>query len=386
MSGPVANERGAEPDAAGKAKLRYLLDTYLDWAKGEALPIHAAVALDLLAVETQPWKRLGPGVRGAFVHLAGRGDFCALQVIEIEPGGRTSWQKHMFDEVFYVLAGTGSTTVEIEKGKALDFEWGPRALFSPPLNCPFRLYNGSGRETVRLALGTNLPFLMNVFRKEAFLFDNPWRFPERIGRDAYYAGEGDFLPLKPGKHMWETNFVPDLGGFSLPEWEARGAGSRNIKFILADSAMHAHTSEMPVGTYKKAHRHGPGAHVFAVTGSGYTLMWMEGEAELERHEWRHGWVFAPPEDMFHQHFNTGTEPARYLALSLGSHRYPVLARKVARKENPELAIKDGGLQLDYEDQDPRIHRIWLAEMKKAGLQSRMGKYFDEAKIAAEAGA
>jgi hypothetical protein len=30
MSGPVANERGAEPDAAGKAKLRYLLDTYLD--------------------------------------------------------------------------------------------------------------------------------------------------------------------------------------------------------------------------------------------------------------------------------------------------------------------------------------------------------------------
>ena len=163
--------------------------------------------------------------------------------------------------------------------------------------------------------------------------------------------------------MWETNFVPDLGAFSLPEWEARGVGSRNIKFILADSAMHAHTSEMPVGTYKKAHRHGPGAHVFAVTGTGYSLMWMDGESHLERHEWRHGWVFAPPEDMFHQHFNTGTTPARYMALSLGSHRYPVLARKVARKQDPERAIKDGGLQLDYEDQDPRIHRIWLAEMK-----------------------
>jgi oxalate decarboxylase/phosphoglucose isomerase-like protein (cupin superfamily) len=379
----VATDTRLEPQAADKARLRYLLDTYLDWCRAQSLPIVESVAVDLLAIETAPWRQLGPGVRGAFVHLAGRGDFCALQVIDIEPGGRTAWQKHLYDEVFYVLTGHGSTTVEIAKGKPLDFEWGPRALFSPPLNCPFRLFNGSGRETVRLVVATNLPFLLNVFRSERFLFDNPKSFPERVGRDAYYAGEGDFLPLKPGKHMWETNFVPDLGSFSLPEWEARGAGSRNIKLILADSAMHAHSSEMPVGTYKKAHRHGAGAHVFAVTGSGYTLMWNEGDSEFERHEWRHGWVFAPPEDMFHQHFNTGAEPARYLALSLGSHRYPVLARKVARKENPEASIKEGGLQLDYADQDPRIHRIWLAEMKKAGLDSRMGKYFDEAKIAAE---
>jgi mannose-6-phosphate isomerase-like protein (cupin superfamily) len=365
------------------AKLRYLIDTYLDWTKGQGIPIVEGVAVDLNQVATMPWARLGGDCRAAFVHLRGRGAFVALQVIELPPGAATDMGRHLYDEVFYVLSGTGSATIELGNERKTSFEFGPRALFSPPLNTPFRLFNASGREPARLVCASNLPFLMNVFRNERFLFDNTFPFPDRIGRDAYFAGEGDFLPLKPGKHMWETNFVPDLGALDLPEWETRGAGSRNIKIILADSAMHAHTSEMPVGTYKKGHRHGPGAHVFAVTGSGYTLMWNEGDTDFERHEWRHGFVFAPPDGMFHQHFNTGREPARYLAISLGSHRYPVLERKVKRKTAPEVSVKDGGIQIDYADQDPRIHQIWLKELHQAGVPSRMGKYFDEARIAGE---
>jgi mannose-6-phosphate isomerase-like protein (cupin superfamily) len=369
--------------AADTAALRYLIDTYLDWSKQQGVPVIEGVAVDLNEVETAPWHRLGGGCRSAFVHLRGRGDFVSLQVIEIPPGGRTDLQRHMFDEVFFVLSGNGSATIETGDGSSRSFEWGPRSLFSPPLNAPYRLFNASGDKPARLAVASDIAFLMNVFRNEAFLFDNRVPFPGRLGRESWYSGEGEFLPLAPGKHMWETNFVPDLGAFELPEWEARGAGSRNLKIILADSAMHAHTSEMPVGTYKKGHRHGPGAHVFAVTGSGYTLMWKEGDAEFERHEWRHGFVFAPPDGMFHQHFNTGPEPARYLAVSLGSHRYPVLARKVERKNRPEASVNEGGIQIDYADQDPRIHRIWLQELARTGVSSKMGKYFDEASIRKE---
>ncbi|MBX9773723.1 MAG: hypothetical protein K2Y71_04845 [Xanthobacteraceae bacterium] len=357
-----------------------MADTYRDWMARQGIPIVEAVAVDLNTVETAPWPRLGAGARAAFIRLRGRGDFVGLQVIELPPASATDWARHLYDDVFYVLSGHGSTVIDAGAGRTHSFEWGPRALFAPPLNTPYRLFNVSGTEPLRLVSANDLPFLLNVFRSEDFLFDNPFPFPQRMGRQGYFAGDGDFLPIKPGKHMWETNFVPDLASLTLPEWEARGAGSRNIKIILADSSMHSHTSEMPVGSYKKGHSHGPGAHVFAVTGSGYTLMWYEGDAEFERHEWQHGFVFAPPEGMLHQHFNTGPEPARYLAISMGSHRYPVLGHKLKLKQAPDASIQEGGAQINYEDQDPRIHEIWLRELAATGVASRMGKYFDEERI------
>jgi mannose-6-phosphate isomerase-like protein (cupin superfamily) len=363
--------------------LRYLIDSYLDWARREGVPIVEGIGVDLFSVPMAPWPRYGDGVSGALVHLAGRGDFVGLQVIELVPGARTPVMRRQFDEVYCVLSGHGSARIEAQDGAA-SFEWGPRALFSPPLNAPYTLFNGSGVEPARLVCASNLPFAMNFFRNERFLFDCPFDFPDRTGPKKYFAGEGDFLSLSAGKHMWEANFVPDLGSFALPEWEARGAGSRNIKIILADSPMHAHVSEMPVGAYKKAHRHGPGAHVLALTGSGYTLLWREGDEQFERHEWRFGYAFAPPDGVFHQHFNTGREPARYLAASLGSHRYPVLTRKIVRKTAPDASIRDGGLQIDYADQDPRIHRMWLADLAGSGVASSMGRYFDEDAIRSEA--
>lgn len=372
----------AYPATIDNRALRYLIDSYVDWADAQGIPVIQAIGVDLFRVETAPWPSLGAGVRAAFVHLAGRGDFVSLLVIDLPPGGKTEVARHLFDEVFFVLSGHGGAQVQIGGGASASFEWGPRSLFSPPLNAPYRLFNGSGAEPARLVCASNLPFAMNFFRNEKFLFASDTEFSERAGPSSHYAGEGEFLALSPGKHMWETNFVPDLANFELPEWEARGVGSRNLKIILADSVMHAHTSEMPVGSYKKAHRHGPGAHVFAVSGTGYTLLWREGDADMERQEWRFGYVFAPPDGMFHQHFNTGRTPARYLAVSLGSHRYPVLARKVERKSAPDASVRDGGLQIDYADQDPRIHRMWLNECARAGIQSRMGRYFDEDAIAA----
>ena len=41
------------------------------------------------------------------------------------------------------------------------------------------------------------------------------------------------------------------------------------------------------------------------------------------------------------------------------------------------SVKDGGDQVEYEDQDPRIHRMFLDELKGNGGVSRMGKYFNE---------
>jgi gentisate 1,2-dioxygenase len=171
--------------------------------------------------------------------------------------------------------------------------------------------------------------------------------------------------------MWETNFVPDLAAFELPSWAARGAGSRNLKFVLADATMHAHVSEMPVGTYKKGHRHSPDFHVFTVTGHGYSLLWYEGDEEFTRIDWRHGVVYAPADQQFHQHFNTAAYPTRYLAVAYGGLRYPFTEERRRHFLGVDKSLSEGGRQIDYAQEDPRIRAIYEQELASVGLTSAM---------------
>lgn len=354
---------------------RFLFDPYLDWTEREGVPTVEDFGADLTKVETKPWARIGAD--GAFVHLKGRGDFLAVFVIDIAPGGATEPQKHLYEEVIYVLEGHGSTTVETHDGRTHSFEWRPKSLFALPLNARHRHFNGSGRERARLASTNNLPMVLNLFHKDEFVFDNPFGFPEREGREGYFSGEGAFIPKRPGRHMWETNFVPDLSQLELKQWNKRGGGGSNIMFVLADGTMHAHISEMPVGTYKKAHRHGPGFHVSCITGTGYSLLWYEGDEDLVRVDWNHGVVYAPPDGMYHQHFNTSPEPVRYLAIAFGGLRYPTLAVQRAIFMGMDVDVRDGGAQIEYEDQDPRIHQTYLEALAKTGGESRMGEFIKE---------
>lgn len=365
---------------------RYGIDAYLEWVGREGLKVSEGYGIDLFAVETTPWPRIG--VKGAAVHLKGRGDFCNMFVYDLGPGQSTSPQRHLYEEVIYVLEGNGSTQITYSDGTKRSFEWGPKSLFAIPLNARYRHFNASGRERALLAATTDLPLMMNLFHNEAFIFDIDYDFTERAGKQGYYSGEGDLITVRPGNHMWETNFVPDLAAIELKTWGDRGAGGTNIMFVLADGSMHAHISEMPVGTYKKGHRHGPGFHVMCVTGHGYSLCWYEGEKDFLRIDWKHGTVFPPADQQFHQHFNCSDKPARYLATTLGGLRYPVTfaqRRSLLGIKGEVMAvaldIKKGGDQIEYADQDARIHRIWLEEMRKNGIEPRMQKWFPEAEAA-----
>lgn len=349
---------------------RFLIDAYDEWTRAEGVPVIEDFGVDLLAVETAHWPRLDAGA--AFVHLKGRGDFISVTVVDLAPGGSTAPQRHLYEEVVYVLAGRGATTVESPDGSLRHtFEWGPKAMFALPLNLRYRHFNLDGSAPARLACTTNLPMVMKAFRNEAFVFDNPAEFPERYGEERYFAGQGTFLPVRPGRHMWETNFVPDLSSFELRGWEARGAGGSNIMFVLADGTMHAHVSEMPVGTYKKGHRHGADFHIFAVTGEGYSLLWYEGDEDFKRVDWRHGVVYAPPDAMFHQHFNVSAEPARYLAVAFGGLRYPFSEDKVLTFQGMDVSLRRGGRQIEYVDEDPRIRRFYEEELASRGIEARM---------------
>jgi quercetin dioxygenase-like cupin family protein len=360
-------------------KARYGVDSYKDWLAREGLPVCEGLAIDCMSVETDEWARTG--ARGAALHLDGRGDFCNMFLHEIPPGKSTSPQRHLFEEVVYVLEGSGSTQLELPSGERRTFEWGARSLFGIPLNARYRHFNGSGTSRARLVSTTNLPMVLNLFHNERFVFTVDFDFDDRLGKKEYFAGEGVMQMVRQGNDTWETNFVADLQKIELPDFSDRGAGGGCLIFLLADSSMHAHVSEMPVGTYKKAHRHGPGYHVMCVAGSGFSLMWHEGEKDFHRIEWQHGVVFPPADQQWHQHFTTSTGSARYFATGFGSLRYPftqarrdeILGEKVAFA----TSTKEGGDQIEYRDQDPRIHPIYLEELARRGLQSKMDRYFPQ---------
>ncbi len=365
---------------------KFLVDPYRDWAEGEGIPIHLDFGHDLLALETGDWDRYE--AKGCFAHTHGGGDFMANYVLEVPAGSKTRPVKHLYESFFFVLAGHGSTTVWMPGGQTRTFDWGPKAVFAIPLNCEYQVFNGSGQESARLSCTNDAPLTLNLYHNVDFVFDNPCTFPERLGEANHFDGEGERLLVNRGENvaplnLWETNFVNDLAGFKLYEMSARGKGSLNMSFILADGTMHAHSSQIPRGGYKKAHRHAAGTHVHAVTGEGYSLLWYEGDSEFKEIPWRHGIMYTPPFWMFHQHFNTCDEPARYLACSLGSRRYPFISlRKKSAEGGGSLSIQQGGRQIEYGDQDPRIHRKWLDAIAANGVKSQMSDLFDEDAIMA----
>jgi hypothetical protein len=74
--------------------------------------------------------------------------------------------------------------------------------------------------------------------------------------------------------------------------------------------------------------------------------------------WGEASVFVPPNQWYHQHFNTGGVPARYLAISRPG----------------EVFDTEEGLherEIRYVDEDPEIRRRFEAELAKKGLTSRM---------------
>lgn len=270
----------------------------------------------------------------------------------------------------YIAKGHGATRVWQTGGKKHTFEWGPGSLFAMPINARYQHFNGSGSEAVRYFAVTNACFIMNLFHNLDFVFGDEFAFTDRFDPDKvdYFSEKG----ILYGRFFLSTNFVADTHSVQLYDYRERGAGGTNIKFDLAGQTMGAHISQFPVGTYKKGHRHGPGAHVLILSGQGYSLLWREGE-ERTRVDWRPGSVVVPPSQWFHQHFNSGAEPSRYLALRWGSWRYRFM-RLADGGGSTYKSTKLGGGQIEYEDEDPMIHREFEEGLAEAGALCQMGDY------------
>lgn len=342
---------------------------YTRWVANEGLEIIDGIYVpDLNKVDLKPWARRGG--HGVFINHDASRTSNDCYVCEIDPGSKLTPQRQLYEEMIMILSGRGSTTVWNDAGEKVGFEWQPGSLFAVPLNAWHQHFNGSGKEKVRFVAVTNLPPIMNVFEEDAFIFNTDYDFRSR------FSGEPDYFAPKDDVDgfLLQTNFVSDAVNLPLVEAKERGAGGGHIRFNLAKSSMNAHISQFPVGTYKKAHAHGPGAHVIILAGEGYSLMWPEGE-EPKRYEWRPGALITPPNMWFHQHFNTGTTPSRYLAFKYEG----VAIRNAQGVPKAWISRRIGGHQIDYADESPKVREMFAEALAERNLESEMESAYEAEK-------
>lgn len=356
------------------------IDTYEKFLLAEGIPVIKGHSVyDLMMVPLSPWERKGG--MGTYIVLSGSEGMTDAYVCEIPAGKALLPQKHLYEELIYILSGYGATTIWADGIPKHTFEWQPGSLFSPPLNTWHQHFNGQSDKPVRYIGATRAPVSMNLFHDLGFIFNTDYVFKERYGGEAdYFSSRGKAQVHDMGEkakaiEVLDANFIPNCKELKLREFPERGAGGATVFLEMANNVHSVHISQFPVGTYKKAHRHGnAGSRLIILSGQGFSLIWQEG-GERVKVDWRENSLFAFPNGWFHQHFNTGNEPAKYMSFQGGTAlKYRGI---VAADNNMEGAqsVKKGGRQIEYGDEDPAIRKLFKEELAKNSAPWGMSEYF-----------
>lgn len=359
------------------------LSPYRAFLKKEGIPVYEGGFIDVNKVEVKPWKRVN--ALGAYIFLEGTAGTVDAWVCQIPPGGQTNPERHIFEEQILVLGGKGQTQVwQGDQSNMLTIEWEKGALFPSPLNTWHRHIN-TGKDPVRMVAITNAPLLMDIFRHTEFIFDNDYVFTERFdGRKDYFSPKPTgFYPMvkgqrtptstTPGHHSYTiVNFVPNVWTAELHP-AGQGVEDYDTHFAMGRNTMACHVEQFPTGTYERCHRHGPGSTIILLDGSGFSMMWpseigttpfKDGKQDkVEIDEWKEGTLVIPPLQWYHQHFNSGKSPARFVKLGgWNNDLYPFSTTLVSDPKRVEI---------DYPDEDPKVRKIFVERLSSTGTPLKM---------------
>ena len=354
---------------------------YERWMEKEGIPIVEGFGVtDVRRLSLRPWSRIGGD--GAYLQLRGLEGITGVYAGRLAPGATTEPERHLYEKVIYILQGEGVAEIQQRDRVPQSIQWRSGSVFSPPMNALHRLMNHSQESAFYLAV-TTAPMALDHYHNEQFVFGSDFSFHERYDGEANYFEPGSerYLAANNRQWIWETNFIPDARQAVIDAQEQKGAGVNITQFEIANNTLIGHLAEWPVGRYHKAHFHGGGAVLVVLRSEGYSLMWPNHlgtrpyEAgfgdQVVRVDWMPGSVFSPPTNWFHQHFNTGAEPALQLALRCGSQKFPLGIRVAAIRAGVYTSVKQGGTLIEYEDEDPAIRATYEQELAARGIAPNM---------------
>jgi len=84
--------------------------SYEIWLRQEGVPVVEGYGVEnVRGIARRPWARTGG--KGAFIRLKGMEGFTGMYVGEIPSGGALNPERHLYEELIYILEGVGSTEV-----------------------------------------------------------------------------------------------------------------------------------------------------------------------------------------------------------------------------------------------------------------------------------
>ncbi|MEX2431522.1 MAG: cupin domain-containing protein [Dehalococcoidia bacterium] len=337
---------------------------YDRWMESTGLPVYRGhYVADPTELELAPWPERG--VNAAFIQLTGMQSVCEARITEIPAGQTTEPFKMAVSEIVYVLDGQGLGTIWAGDGPKKTFEWQKSSMFILPRNTWHQFSNARGDKPARLLNYNHLPMSMSAVPDLDLYFKGPMEEPDLLypeGDDFYAEARMVTKELPGGKRgqgvSWHAHFFPDMSAWDklVPFW-GRGAGGFRVGIEFPRVDMNCHMSVFEPQLYKKAHKHGPGRVIVIPKGEGYSVLTPPPGVEGERVvcPWKEGTIFVPPDNWYHQHFNTGAGEARYLAL----HALPQFSGNPYRH------------QIEYPQEDPWVRETFAKELAKKGLKSLM---------------
>jgi mannose-6-phosphate isomerase-like protein (cupin superfamily) len=366
----------------GRVRLPY--DRFMD---EEGVPCFRGIGVHKVQdLPRQSWARKGGA--GTYIQLHGTEGKWGCFVVEVPAAGALNPERHMFEEIYYVVEGRGTTEVWVDGDqKRHVFEWQAGSLFSIPMNAWFRIVNASSSPALLLA-GNTAPMVMNLFNNKDAIFNNPFVFRDRFsGADDFYKYNDDIEPDPVrGLAMRRTNFIPDIVNCDLPLDNRRSPGYRRIEPFMTENNFYLWIGQHENGRYSKAHGHPSSAVLICVKGKGYTYTWPEGASinpwkngkmeEVKRVDYEPvGMVTAAPGGLnwFHQHFGTSQGPLRLMAW-YGPNAAPGRQPGIPGEKMIDagaIDIDEGGTAIPYSMEDPHIRAEYEATLRANGAESRM---------------
>ena len=246
-------------------------------------------------------------------------------------GWKTLGHRHTVEAVIHVLQGSGHSIID-----GVRYDWEEGDFISVPMFAWHRHINTGSKDFIYVAATTGpLSLALGLAVYEDERYPEYWVFGGKGEKSMESlipgAGEGNRIRMKTESNRPAQNVTDGLYEehllFASREEKKRKTGQvlkkgRDIQFEKTDMGRLAYVIDPKTGFFMRvlgtlvaeitpgkssgAHQHMYEEVNYILSGQGYSII------EDKRYDWGKGDVLCIPIFSWHQHFNTGEEPARFL--------------------------------------------------------------------------